>query len=824
MDKHFVGGKVMVDSQFSCKIQDLRRRVAELRGHASGAEMAEALDGLATGLQELLPAGEGSLRQTEHTPVEEMLRERVKELNCLYGMSALVEKPDISLPAILQGTVNLIPPAWQYPDITGARITLEGREFRTAHFCETVPWGQTADIMVGGQLRGSVEVCYLEARPERDEGPFLKEERSLINAIAARLGRIIERVRAEAELRESEKKYRQLVELAQEGVWAIDSDANTTFVNPRMAEMLGYSVEEMHGQHLFSFMDERGVEICERNLERRRSGIKEQHDFEFLRKDGTRVYTSMETSPISDEGGNYVGALAMVADITERRQAEARLKEQNQFITTVFESLRHPFYVVDAYDYTIKMANSAALSGQLPDSVTCYALTHARTAPCEGAGHVCPMEEIKKTGKPVRVEHMHYNQAGERRVFEVHAHPIFDDAGKVAQIIEYSLDVTGRTRMEEALRAARDELELRVQQRTAALATANQALRTEIAERKQAEETLRDSEERYRRLVELSFEAVAIHSQAKLVYVNPQAVKLLGGSSPEDFIGKPIRDFVHPDYWSMAQERVQQVGEEGKGVPPVEEPLIRLDGTIVDVEVASVPITYRGQPAVQSVLRDVSQRKRAEAERERERARLARHLHDTLGHSLGYLHLKLDQLTGDDALVANEEVRGELAHMRDVADDAYEVVRGMLAASLPSNATDLTTALLVQARAIGQRGKFEVRLSSEGQPQSLSPIVQQQLLYLLQEALVNVERHADAGQVDIKLAWGEDSLIISLSDDGKGFDPEGVRSDRHFGLAIMRERAREMNGQLTLTSCPDSGTDLVLRLPLLPATQLRNPM
>jgi PAS domain S-box-containing protein len=301
--------------------------------------------------------------------------------------------------------------------------------------------------------------------------------------------------------------------------------------------------------------------------------------------------------------------------------------------------------------------------------------------------------------------------------------------------------------------------------------------------------------------------------------VNTQAVKLLGGTSPEDVIGKPIRDFVHPDYWNMAQARVQQVGEEGKGAPLVEETLIRLDGTSVDVEVASVPITYRGQPAVQSVVRDVSQRKRAEAERERERARMARHLHDTLGHSLGYLHLKLDQLTGEDALVTSEGVKQELAQMRDVANDAYELVRGILAASLPSNATDLTTALLAQARSIGQRGKFEVQLSSEGRPQPLSPIVQQQLLYLVQEALVNVERHADAGQVTIKLAWGDDALTISLSDDGVGFDPEGVRSDRHFGLAIMHERAREIDGQLTLTSCPDAGTELVLRLPVLPVSQ-----
>ena len=82
-----------------------------------------------------------------------------------------------------------------------------------------------------------------------------------------------------------------------------------------------------------------------------------------------------------------------------------------------------------------------------------------------------------------------------------------------------------------------------------------------------------------------------------------------------------------------------------------------------------------------------------------------------------------------------------------------------------------------------------------------------------------MEKHADAGQVNINLTWEEDVLTVSLSDDGVGFDPEGVRSGPHFGLAIMQERAQEINGQFTLTSCPDMGTELVLRLPVLPASQ-----
>jgi len=134
------------------------------------------------------------------------------------------------------------------------------------------------------------------------------------------------RKKAGEALQESDLKYRQLVEQLQEGIWAIDKDANTTFVNPRMAEMIGYTVDEMQGKHLFSFMDKRGIDISKRNLERRKQGIIEQHDFELLHKNGERVYTSMETSPVTDENGNYVGALACVADITQRKRIEDALQ------------------------------------------------------------------------------------------------------------------------------------------------------------------------------------------------------------------------------------------------------------------------------------------------------------------------------------------------------------------------------------------------------------------------------------------------------------------------------------------------------------------
>ncbi len=124
------------------------------------------------------------------------LTERVKELNCLYGLSRLFENQSLTIENILQGVINLVPPAWQYPEVTSARIKLKNSEFKTANFQPTV-WIQKQNIIVNQKRFGSIEVYYLEARPQFDEGPFLKEERNLLYVIAERLGHTIERKMAE---------------------------------------------------------------------------------------------------------------------------------------------------------------------------------------------------------------------------------------------------------------------------------------------------------------------------------------------------------------------------------------------------------------------------------------------------------------------------------------------------------------------------------------------------------------------------------------------------------------------------------------------------
>lgn len=140
-----------------------------------------------------------------HIQTQTALSERIKELTCLYGISKIGEDPDLDLPTMLHHIVELIPPGWQYPEYTMARILLDGDEYRTQVFKETA-FMQEAAIAVGGRKRGKVEVYYGHTFPELDEGPFLKEERNLINAVARQIGNLVERQEAEEEKRVLEEQ------------------------------------------------------------------------------------------------------------------------------------------------------------------------------------------------------------------------------------------------------------------------------------------------------------------------------------------------------------------------------------------------------------------------------------------------------------------------------------------------------------------------------------------------------------------------------------------------------------------------------------------
>lgn len=145
--------------------------------------------------------------------------------------------------------------------------------------------------------------------------------------LPAAIERVVDGRRKSAELRRSEQRYREVVETASEGIWVIDAQDKTLFVNQRMAEMLGRTGEELVGESMFTFVDQQRRAVMEEKHRRRRQGIRERYDFKLTHKDGSERWVIVSAAPLFDEKEQYAGALAMVTDITERRQAEDALQQ-----------------------------------------------------------------------------------------------------------------------------------------------------------------------------------------------------------------------------------------------------------------------------------------------------------------------------------------------------------------------------------------------------------------------------------------------------------------------------------------------------------------
>ena len=165
------------------------------------------------------------------------LRERVKELTCLYNLAQIAQRPGATFDEILQGIVELLPVAWQYPKSAAGRIVVDGRSFVTSNFHEC-PNVLSADIVVDGDCRGRVDVVYTDKKPPLDEGPFLTEERNLINAVAGQITLIIEREQADADKLRLQEQLRHADRLATIGQLAAGIAHE---LNEPLGNILGFS-------------------------------------------------------------------------------------------------------------------------------------------------------------------------------------------------------------------------------------------------------------------------------------------------------------------------------------------------------------------------------------------------------------------------------------------------------------------------------------------------------------------------------------------------------------------------------------------------------
>lgn len=203
-----------------------------------------------------------------------------------------------------------------------------------------------------------------------------------------------------------------------------------------------------------------------------------------------------------------------------------------------------------------------------------------------------------------------------------------------------------------------------------------------------------------------------------------------------------------------------------------------------------------------------------------ERRKVSRYLHDHLGHNLGYLHFKLDQLVSMKHEISLETIVGDLEHMRKAAQESYELVRGTLETIRPETVPLLTNLLLEHARKISRRANFEIDFKTTGKPVPLPIEVNRAIFYVFEEALCNTEKYARASKVEILAEWCDDNFSLTITDNGVGFNLESVDADQHFGLEILHERMDKVSGQVTLSSSEDSGTTVFVRVPKSSLPQL----
>jgi signal transduction histidine kinase len=203
-----------------------------------------------------------------------------------------------------------------------------------------------------------------------------------------------------------------------------------------------------------------------------------------------------------------------------------------------------------------------------------------------------------------------------------------------------------------------------------------------------------------------------------------------------------------------------------------------------------------------------------------ERRSVSHYLHDHLGQSLGYLHLKMDQLLTNKGQLSLDTVLDDLELMRNAADESYGIVRGVLETMRPETTQTLTNLLLEYARKLSQRANLKLDFKTKGKPILLTEEAQSAAFYAFEELLSNVEKHARATKVTIRADWSPNELSLFISDNGVGFDPQGVNSDQHFGLDILNERMAKVNGHVSFITSEKSGTAANILVPASSRGQL----
>ncbi|MET0625254.1 MAG: PAS domain S-box protein [Pyrinomonadaceae bacterium] len=435
-------------------------------------------------------------------------------------------------------------------------------------------------------LQSPANLHTWEARKVRKDGGLLhvlETARVVVGADGHPLVLIVceditERKRAEEAQLRSESDYRRLFEQAHDAIVIFEPEREVVLdVNRRACELYSFTREEFIGM---------SVETISRNVPLGKERIKEtlergdQLNFETVqyRKDGTEMCLEINAAAIDYQGRPVI--LSINRDITERKRSEARLRESEDRFRDLIEHSRELICTHDLDGRILSVNRQAAENlGYAPAELLRMNVIDILTPEAaEGMGEY--LETLRRDG-----------QASGLMLVETRA---------------------GQTRMWEYYNTLRTE---------GVAAPVVRGMAQDVTERRLAEAALRESEQKYRQLVELSPTAIIVHSGERVVYANRAGALLHGAERAEELIGRHVLDLVHPDRRAAAQERHRKIYEEGAVTAHQEETFVKLDDTEVKVDVTCMPFVFDGKPAVQAVVTDITERKRAEDRLRRSEAR-----------------------------------------------------------------------------------------------------------------------------------------------------------------------------------------------------------
>ncbi|MDY7022236.1 MAG: PAS domain S-box protein, partial [Cyanobacteriota bacterium] len=407
---------------------------------------------------------------------------------------------------------------------------------------------------------------------------------------------------AELALQNSEAQYRQLINTANEGIWSIDAENRTTFVNPKMAAMLGYTVDEMQGKSLFEFMEMAEVESANYYIQRRRQGITEQHDFKFQHKEDRDVWTLVSTNPILSPSGQYAGALAMVTDISDRKETDIRLKESEQRYASLVAAIPVGIFRHDSTGNCVYINDRCCQMTGLTQEEAFGDQWQNRIHPQDRQRVITAWEQSVKENRPFQLEYRFQHSDNTVRWVYTQAAAERDAKGEVIGYVGTMTDISDRKLAE-----------LERQQTTKSLQQLNTFLETQVTERTAELQ----QQKQFLQTVFDSFPLSIFWKDYNCVYLggNRNFLQDAGFSSLDELIGKT--DYDMPWAETEAEEyRIddQQVIASDTAKIGIVETQVQADGQQIWVETNKIPLRNLAGEVVGilGTYQDITDRKQAE--------------------------------------------------------------------------------------------------------------------------------------------------------------------------------------------------------------------